>query len=73
VNLPPQLDRAGMATPWAVLIALVAISPVVYVAAVLLTRGRAAFAQTLIFAVALATTYALWLSVYTLGLLILGS
>ena len=73
VNLPPQLDLAGIPVPWLVLIALVAVSPLVYVAAVLVTRGRPAFAQALIFAVALATTYALWLSAYTLGLVILSA
>ena len=37
VNLPPQLDLAGIPVPWLVLIALVVISPLVYVAAVILT------------------------------------
>ena len=41
--------------------------PCVYVGRVILTRRRRPFAQVLIFAVALGTTYALWLSVVTLG------
>ena len=73
MNLPPQLDLAGIAVPWVVLIALVAIAPLVYVAAVIVTRRRPAFAQVLIFAVALGTTYALWLSAYTLGVLMLSA
>jgi hypothetical protein len=73
VNLPPQLQLAEIPVPWVVLIALVVISPILFVAAWLVSRRRPVFAQVLIFAVALGTTYALWLSAYTLGLVILSA
>ena len=61
----PQLYEAygiGAATPWALLVAGVALPPLLYVAALALGRGRALFGRALVLVVALATSFALTFS-----------
>ncbi len=61
VALPAFYEYYGIgdATPWALLVLGVAIPVVIYVAALLLGRGRPLFARALILTVALAATFAL--------------
>jgi hypothetical protein len=65
VALPPFYEYFGIgeATPWALLVLGVALPPVLFVAGLLLGRGRPPFAKALILTVALATTFALSLGV----------
>jgi hypothetical protein len=61
VALPGFYDYYGIgeATPWVLLVLGVVLPVVIYVAALLVSRGRPLFARALIFTVALASTFAL--------------
>jgi hypothetical protein len=63
--LPAVYDAYGIgdSVPWALLVLSVATPPVLYVAGVLLGRGRAPFAQALILVVALAAAFALYFGI----------
>jgi hypothetical protein len=70
LSLPAYYDYYGIsdAIPWPVLVAAVVLPVVLYVVALLLGRGRPPFARALIFAVALATSFALHLGAVELVL-----
>ena len=69
VNVPTFYDAIGIGdqVPWWLLILSVAVPPLLYVAAYLLARRLPLFGQGLVFLVALATSYVLWLSIVTLA------
>ena len=69
VALPAFYEYYGIgdATPWALLVLGVAIPVVIYLGALLLGRGRPLFARSLIFIVALASTFALEFGVMALA------
>jgi hypothetical protein len=56
----------GDAVPWPLLVLAVVLPPVLYVAALLLGRGRTPFARALILTVALATSFALYFGIVSL-------
>lgn len=68
VQLPQFYAATGIAdhTPWSLLVVAVALPVLLYVAAFLLGRGRPAFERTLIFVVALATSFVLYFGVAAL-------
>lgn len=70
VGVPRALAAAGLAstTPWVTLVASVAAPIVLFVAAVLVGRGRSTFQRALILVVALAASSALGLTLYFLSL-----
>lgn len=67
VSVPAFYDVLGLPVPWWLLILSVAIPPILYLGAFLLARRLALFGQALVFLVALATSYVLWLSIVTLA------
>ena len=71
VAVPTFYDALGFPVPWWLLIVSVAIPPILYVAAFLLARRLALFGQALVFLVALATSYVLWLSIVSLAPLLI--
>ncbi len=73
IQLPSDLAGTDLAVPWWLLILGVLVPPLLYLGAFLLSRRREVFAQVLIFAVALATGYALSLSINTLGSLLVAA
>ena len=60
--LPAVYEAYGIggAVPWPLLVLAVVVPPVLYVAALLLGRGRTPFARALILTVALAASFALY-------------
>ena len=66
--LPPVYDAYGIgdAVPWPLLILAIVIPPALYVAGLLLGRGRPPFARALILTVALAASFALYFGIVTL-------
>jgi len=68
VQLPQFYAATGIAAdiPWALLVVAVALPVVLYIGALLLGRGRSAFERTLIFVVALATSFVLYFGVAAL-------
>lgn len=56
----------GEAVPWPLLVLAVAVPPALYVAALVLGRGRAPFARALILTVALAASFALYFGIVAL-------
>jgi hypothetical protein len=71
IQLPADLSGTDIDVPWWVLIVAVVIPPAVYTVAFRLSRRFELFAQVLIFAVALATAYALLFSINGLGTLLI--
>ena len=71
VAVPAFYEALGFPVPWWLLTLSVAIPPILYVAAFLLARRLALFGQALVFLVALATSYVLWLSIVTLAPLLI--
>lgn len=69
VQLPQYYAALGIAdeTPWALLIVVVVLPVVLYVAGLVLGRGRALFGRALILTVALATSFALYFSIASLA------
>ena len=69
VNVPAFYDAIGIGdqVPWWLLILSVAVPPLLYIAAYLVGRRLPLFGQALVFLVALATSYVLWLSIVTLA------
>jgi hypothetical protein len=74
LQVPQFYDALGIGdqVPWWLLVASIAIPPLLYLGAFLVTRRMAPFAQTLVFLVALATSYASWLSIVTLAPLLVA-
>lgn len=68
VVLPIYYDLLGIgdAVPWPLLVLRVAVPVVLYVAALLLGRGRPLFARVLLFTTALAVAFALALGIVAL-------
>lgn len=66
--LPGVYDAYGIgdAVPWPLLVLAVALPPVLYLAGILLGRGRPPFARALILTVALATSFALYFGLVSL-------
>lgn len=66
--LPAVYDAYGIgdAVPWPLLILAIVMPPALYVAGLLLGRGRAPFARALILTVALAVSFALYFGIVTL-------
>lgn len=66
--LPAVYDAYGIgdAVPWPLLILAIVLPPVLYVAGLLLGRGRSPFARALILTVALAASFALYFGIVTL-------
>jgi hypothetical protein len=69
VNVPAFYDAIGIGdqVPWWLLVLSVAVPLVLYVAAFLVARRLHLFGEALVFLVALATSYVLWLSIVTLA------
>ncbi len=65
VSLPPVYEFYGIgdSVPWPLLVLAVALPPVLYVAALLLGRGRIPTHRVLVFIVALATSFALYFGI----------
>lgn len=68
VALPGLYEAYGIgdAVPWPLLVLTVALPPALYVAGLLLTRGRTPFARALILTVALAASFALYFGIVAL-------
>ena len=68
VALPAVYEAYGIgaAVPWALLLLAVALPVVLYVAALLLGRGRVPFERAVIFTVALAASFALYFGLVAL-------
>lgn len=68
VALPGLYDLLGIgdSVPWPLLVLRVAVPVVLYVVALLLGRGRPAFARVLLFTTALAVSFALALGIIEL-------
>lgn len=66
--LPAVYDAYGIgnAVPWPLLILAILVPPVLYLAGLLLGRGRPPFARALILTVALAASFALYFGIVTL-------
>jgi hypothetical protein len=66
--LPGVYDAYGIggAVPWPLLILAVLLPPALYLAGLLLGRGRPPFARALILTVALAASFALYFGIVTL-------
>jgi hypothetical protein len=66
--LPAVYEAYGIgdAVPWPLLILAVVLPPVLYLAGLLLGRGRPPFARALILTVALAASFALYFGIVTL-------
>ena len=63
--MPAFYDAIGIGdqVPWWLLILSIAVPPLLYLAAFWVARRQQLFGQALVFLVALATSYALWLSI----------
>jgi hypothetical protein len=66
--LPAVYEAYGIgdAVPWPLLVLAVALPPVLYVAGLVLGRGRTPFERSLILTVALATSFALYFGIVSL-------
>jgi hypothetical protein len=74
VLVPGFYDALGLGdqVPWWLLIVSIAVPPALYVGALLVARRLALFGQALVFLVALAASYALWLSIVSLAPLLVA-